>query len=101
MLEVMTSNSWPRKKREDFWIYQKEVSQPRDNISNSPLDEHFELKWCQLNKSDEETGDSSPCVDSSPEVTKQQDVKVISIEEKDLEPHILLPLASFACKPCS
>lgn len=60
MLEAMTLDSWPRKKRENFWIYQKEVSHLRAKIGNAPLDKHFELEQCEYNKSNEETGDSSP-----------------------------------------
>lgn len=101
MLELMTSDSWLIKKREDFWIYQKEVNQPRANIENAPLDEHFKLEWRQLNKYDEEIGDRCSHGESSPKVAKRYDVEVISIEEKDLETHILLPLASSTRKPHS
>lgn len=83
MLETMTSDAWPRKKRDDIWIYRQEVSHPRANIGNAPFDEHLELEWSQLNKSDEEIGDSSPHGDSSPEVVSRQDVGVINIKGKD------------------
>lgn len=101
MLEAMTLDSWPRKKREDFWVYRKEVSQPRANIGNAHLDECFELEWHQYNKSDEETGDSSPHGDSSPEVAQRQDIEVISTEEQDKKPRILLPLPGSARRPLS
>lgn len=97
----MIVDSWPRKKREDFWIYRQEVCQLRASIKNAPFNKCFKLEWREHNKSDEETSDISPRGYSSPEVAQQQDIEVISIKEPDLEPHIILPLASSARKPCS
>lgn len=65
MLEAMRLDSWPKKKREDFWIYRQEVNQPRANIRNSPFDERFEAEWQHHNKLDEEIADESPHGDSS------------------------------------
>lgn len=71
MLEAMALYSWPRKKGKDFWVYRQEVSHPRANIRNAPLDKNFELGWRQYNNYDEETGDSSPRGDLSPEVAQR------------------------------
>lgn len=70
MSETMVANAWPQRKREDLWIYRQEVSQPRANIGNAPLDEHFDLEWRQYNESDE-TGDSLPHGYSSVKVAQQ------------------------------
>lgn len=71
------------------------------NIGNAPLDERSDFEWRQCNGSDEGIGDSSPCGYSSPKVAQQQDVEVISIEERGNEPNTLLPLGASICRPYS
>lgn len=101
MIESMKTLAWPKKKREDFSVSQQEMGQPRANIGNDSLDKRFKQEWCQLNKSDNEIGDSSSRRDSSPKVAPWQRVEVINIEGKDLEPQILLPLDISAHRPHS
>lgn len=85
---------WPRKKREDFWIYRQETNQPRDNVGNAPLDEHFEVVWKNHNNDEEETSDESPCDDSSPKEAWPQEVDVINVEEQGTKDDILVTLTS-------
>lgn len=89
LLESMKALSLPKKKREIFWVYREEVNQLRTSLGNAHLDEHFEQEWSKVNKSDDETGDSSSHGDSSLEMAPQQEVGIISTEGQ--EPKLEIP----------
>ncbi|XP_059076736.1 uncharacterized protein LOC131875997 [Cryptomeria japonica] len=76
-----------------------EVNQLRASLGNAPLDERFEQEWSKVNKSYDETGDSSSHRDSSPKIATQQEVGIINIEGQ--EPEILLSLDSATHRPHS
>lgn len=71
LLEGMKNLSWPKKKREIFWVYCQEVNQFRTSLGNAPLDERFAQEWSKVNKSDDEIGDSSSHGDSSRKIATQ------------------------------
>lgn len=101
LLEGMKTLSWPRKKRENFWVYHQEVNQLRASLGNAPLDEHFEQEWSKENKSNDKTGDSSSRGDSSPEIVSQQEVVIINTEGHEPGLEIPLSLDSATRRPCS
>lgn len=101
LLEGMKTLSWPRKKREGFWVYRQELNQFRASLGNVPLDEHFEQEWSKVNKSDDDSSDSSSRGDSSPEIVVQQEVGIINIEGQEPGSETPLSLDSVTHKPHS